>query len=176
MSKGLGRAICKRVCHLPTEQKPNTPDAHTPLQNHRPRKRTPVHTDCHGPHHGPPREPRLQQHTDHSRPRVLSWRHLLAVSINSHGPPDRPDVLSTRVPVVRPPFPGHIRPRPPFHITLREIPGKRTRRHMESVNGLSPPDGWAIRMEEPVGGTIPPVGGNQPRRVELGAPPCHSRT
>src|SRR6266851_2421763 len=134
-SETLGGTIRERLHRLPTKQKPNPSTAHPPVQNHCPRERTTIHPNCDGSHHRPPQKPRIRQHTDHCRSWMLSCCHFPPMSVNGHRPPDCSDVLSTCVPLVRVTLPDHIRPGPALHVTLREIPGQRTRRHLEPVNG-----------------------------------------
>ena len=63
-----------------------------------------------------------------------------------------------------------------IYITLQEIPGQRTRHHLELVDGIPPPNRRAIRMKKPMGGAIPPASGKQSGRMEHGTPTRHPRS
>ncbi len=104
---------------------------------------------------------------------MLQRRRLPTISVNDHQTSDCPIVLLTRIPLVQAPLLDHIQQGPSFHIALQEVPSQGTRRHLEPINGIPPPNGWAIRMKESVGGTVPLVGGKQLRRVEHSTSTCH---
>jgi len=44
----------------------------------------------------------------------------------------------------------YLGPRPKVHVTLWQSTGRETRHCPESIDRLSPPDGWPFRTKEPM--------------------------
>jgi len=164
------------VCHLPTKQEPDSLIASTPFQNPSPRRHTPIYTNCDGPNYRAPKELRLWCNPDHHRPWMQQRRNIPPVSNHSYRTTDHPTVLSTHIPVVRTPTTSHIRPRPLIHISLQQSTSKRTRNHIEPINGILFPNQQTHRMEESVGRTIPPPYCSQSRGLVNGITNCHTST
>ena len=104
---------------------------------------------------------------------MLQGRRLPTLQYNNHQTPDCPTILSTCVPMVRAPLLDHIRQGPSIHITLWEVLSQGTGHHLEPLDSIPPPNGWAIRAKESMGGAIPLASGKQSRRVEYSASACH---
>src|SRR5580693_3656156 len=77
-----------------------------------------------------------------------------------------PTLSRTSVPMVWNPPKDHQRQRPPIHIPFRTRINQRLGNQPEPVNGISPPNRWAIRMNEPVGRTISTPHHREPERME----------
>jgi len=146
---------------VPTKQKPHARNKNPTLQNHRARKRSPVHTDHDGLDHRTTLIAGIRCNIDYCGPWVLARGHLLALQDNDHQTPNRPIVLRTRIPLVRTTHKGNIRQRPLFYESLRTHSGQGTRHYVEHVNGVSPPNRWTDGTQEPMARTIYPIGSRQ---------------
>src|SRR6267154_2146007 len=105
---------------------------------------------------------------------MLTCGHLPPLPENNHGTPNRSTILPAPLPVVRPPPPINLRPRPAFHLSLRASARQGVGNLLEPVNGVSPPDRRANRTEEPVGRTVPQTLINQSARLGRDAPFGHA--
>src|SRR5712671_6434811 len=96
---------------------------------------------------------------------MLTCGHLPPLPENNHGPPNRSTILPAPLPMVRPPLPADLGPRPTFHLSLRASAHQGVRDLLEPVNGVPPPDRRVNRTEEPVGRTVPQAPIDQSARL-----------
>ena len=166
LTKSLDRPIHQGVRNLSTEQKPHTRNKNPTIQNHCSRERASLHTDSPGSDHRTTQISGIRCNINYCRPWVLTGRRLPPLQRHDHGPPDRAIILQTRLPLVRPSQQSNIRQRPSFHKSLRACPGQRTGYYVEYVNGTTPPNRWTNGAKEPMGRTIPPIGGRKQQGME----------
>jgi hypothetical protein len=152
--------------HLSAEQKSDTPRENSVVPNPVKYQRQTIFPHRHGPHHRATRKRWARCHTHHSRPRMLTSGHLPPLLHDHHRRRHSTTVSGTPIPMVRNSTKDHQRQGPPIHISLRTRTNQRLGNQPESVNGISPPNGWTIRANEPMGRTIPTPHHREPERME----------
>src|SRR5713226_10219404 len=85
---------------------------------------------------------------------MLSECHISTMLHHYHQSGDCPTISRPCLPMVRAPHKTYHRPRPLLHVAFWESTDNTPRHPAELVHGLSSPNRWVVRMEEPMGGTI----------------------
>jgi len=161
ITASLDWSIYQGMYNLPTEQKHHTCNKDSALQNHRPRKCTPIHTDSDGSDHRTPLIVGIWCHTNYSRPWMLTRSCLPTLQCHDHRPPNCAIILQTHIPLVWTTCKGNIRQRPSIHKSFWKGPSQGTQNYMEHVNGIPPLNRRADRVQEPMARTIPPIGSSK---------------
>src|SRR5713101_6236462 len=104
---------------------------------------------------------------------MLTSSCLPPLSENDHGTSNHPIILPAPLPVVWPPPPADLGPRPTLHLSLQASPRQRTGNLVEPVNGIPPSDRWPIRTEESVGRAVPQALIHQSARLGRDTSPSH---
>src|SRR5580693_8372191 len=152
--------------HLSAEQKSDSPCKNSIVPNSIKHQRQALLPYRHGSHHRTTRKRWTRRHTDHSRPRVLTSGHLPPLLHKCHGRGHSTTVSGTPIPMVRNPAKDHQRQGPPIHISLRTRTNQGPGNQPEPVNSISPPNGWTIRTNEPMGRTISTPHHRESERME----------
>src|SRR6266403_1396171 len=98
---------------------------------------------------------RIQLYTNDNRSQLLQRIHIHPMQRDDRCHRGCRTLWETRLPPLRPPTEGHLRPRPPIHGYCHEGTLQKPEHQTEHQHRLPPPDGRTIRTNQPMAGTIP---------------------
>src|SRR6266478_416202 len=151
----LRNRIRKRMHPMPITKKHHYPTKTPPIPHlYRPRSTT-LRMHSARLHYQITTIRRIRLHTNDNRPRLLKRIHIHPMQRNDRRHRSCRTLRQTRLPPLWPPAESHFRPRPSIHGHRNEGTVQKPKYQTEHQHRLPSSDGWAIRTNQPMVGTIP---------------------